>query len=217
MMRRLPLAIDRSTHAVRAVRAVLVGPIQQENLALQYMAAAARRPGTRSSGRLCRARRPRRALRETLLEEPDLVGLGIAFQNDIADYIAFMRALRARGYPRAPHLRRPCAHLLLRGTAARRAGLDTAVRHEGEDTLVEMLDAIAPARRRARSPAWSGARATGSRGAPRTALPDLDTLPGRAGARAPTSVGGIPVEFLITARGCIGECSYCSIAAYTSE
>ena len=30
-------------------------------------------------------------------------------------------------------------------------------------------------------------------------------------------MGGIVVDFLITARGCIGECNYCSIAAYTSE
>ena len=30
-------------------------------------------------------------------------------------------------------------------------------------------------------------------------------------------VGGVVVDFLITARGCVGECNYCSIAAYTSE
>ena len=33
----------------------------------------------------------------------------------------------------------------------------------------------------------------------------------------PYTVGGIVVDFLITARGCIGECNYCSIAAYTTE
>src|SRR5688500_5916915 len=48
MTRHLPLA-RRETEAaeasVRALRVVLIGPIQQENLALQYLAASARRAG----------------------------------------------------------------------------------------------------------------------------------------------------------------------------
>src|SRR6185436_471353 len=83
----------------RPQRAVLVGPIQQENLALQYLAAAARRAGHEAQVVAYSYRSELdQTLRETLAAEPDLVGLGIAFQNNIADYMLLMRALRERGY-----------------------------------------------------------------------------------------------------------------------
>src|SRR5262249_51217792 len=46
---------------------------------------------------------------------------------------------------------------------------------------------------------------------------DLDTLPFARRSPEPYVVGGVTVDFLITARGCVGECNYCSIAAFTSE
>ena len=114
----------RRAHAVPAPqRAVLVGPIQQENLALQYLAAAAR---ARAISREVVAYSYRSDLDAALRQharalEPDLVGLGIAFQNNIDDYIAFLHALRERGY--AGHLTcgRTRADVLPRRAAARRA------------------------------------------------------------------------------------------------
>src|SRR5262245_926036 len=58
-------------------RALLLGPIQQENLALQYLAAAARRAGheARVVAYSYRADLDA-ALRTVLVDPPDLVGLG---------------------------------------------------------------------------------------------------------------------------------------------
>jgi hypothetical protein len=55
------------------------------------------------------------------------------------------------------------------------------------------------------------------KGSVRLAPKSLDHLPVPERSAEPYLVGGITVDFLITARGCVGECNYCSIAAYTSE
>src|SRR5262245_40536071 len=81
------------------MRAVLVGPIQQENLALQYLAAAIERAGHSAHlGGYSYRQDLDRAVDDVLSLEPDLVGLGMAFQNNIADYMAFMSGVRARGF-----------------------------------------------------------------------------------------------------------------------
>jgi radical SAM superfamily enzyme YgiQ (UPF0313 family) len=198
---------------------VLLGPIQQENLALQYLAASARSAGHEATVIAYSYRSDLdSALRETIALEPDLVGLGIAFQNNIEDYLAFMQAIRERGYRGhltcGGHVPTFCYRELLRDVP----GLDTVVRHDGEQTLVEMLDQLG----RGQSPrgilglVWRDGE-TITMGGVRPPVADLDALPKPERSALPYVVGGITVDFLITARGCVGECHYCSIAAYTSE
>ena len=217
-MRRLPLASDERARG-RAQRAVLLGPIQQENLALQYLAAAARKAGHEAQIVPYSYRSDLdAAVRATLERAPDLVGLGIAFQNNIEDYIAFMLELRERGYAGhltcGGHVPTFCYRELLRDVP----GLDSVVRHDGEQTIVAMLDALSRGERPQDMPGlvWRSGE-TASVGPIRPAVSDLDALawPGRS--PDPYTVGGLTVEFVITARGCVGECNYCSIAAYTTE
>jgi len=201
------------------MKAVLVGPIQQENLALGYLASYARARGHDAVTVPYAYRKGLDQTIETVLAEaPDLVGLGIAFQNNVDDYALLLHTRRERGYTghltAGGHVGTFCWEELL----AELPGLDTVVRHDGEDTLVEMLDALA----RGESPrniaglVWrEGDRAV--RGPVRVAAGDLDRLPWPKRSAEPYVVGGMTVDFLITARGCVGECSYCSIAAYTSE
>jgi anaerobic magnesium-protoporphyrin IX monomethyl ester cyclase len=200
-------------------RAVLVGPIQQENLALQYLAASVRRAGHEALLVPYSYRADLDAsVAATLAHEPHLVGLGIAFQNNIEDYIAFMRALRKQGFRGhltcGGHVPTFCYPDLLRDVPE----LDTAVRHDGEQTLVEMLDALGrgEAPRNLAGLVWR--KGHGIEAGPlRPPIIDLDRIPVPGRSSEPYVVGGITVEFLITARGCVGECNYCSIAAYTSE
>jgi len=207
------------TTNTRPLRVVLVGPIQQENLALQYLAASARRAGHEA---IVVAYNDRAdldaAARGVLAHEPDLVGLGIAFQNSIEDYLAFMSALRPRGFRGhltcGGHVPTFCAEELLRDVP----DLDTCVRHEGEETLVEMLAQLArgQAPRGIAGLVWrEGDRVV--EGPVRRPVVELDTLPAPARSEEPYVVGGVTVDFVITARGCVGECNYCSIAAFTSE
>jgi anaerobic magnesium-protoporphyrin IX monomethyl ester cyclase len=216
--KRLPL-LSAAQPAQRPLRILLLGPIQQENLALQYLAAAVRRAG--HEARVI-AYSYRSDLGDTLKAvvdaAPDLVGLGIAFQNNIDDYIECVRALRERGYrghvTAGGHVPTFCYAELLRDLP----GLDTVVRHDGEETLVELLGALS----RGESPrgiaglVWREGNEIVA-GPLRHAAGDLDSLAWPERSALPYTVGGLVVDFLITARGCVGECNYCSIAAYTSE
>lgn len=221
-MRSLPLVDSASrtdAPAAQSRTAVLLGPVQQENLALQYLAAAARRAGHRAHVVAYSYRSDLdEAVNRTLELAPDLVGLGIAFQNNIDDYLELMRVLRERGFAGhvtcGGHVPTFCHEELLH----EQPGLDSVVRHDGEQTLVEMLDALGrgePVRDIA-GLVWRGEHGI-ARGPLRPPAPDLDALAWPERSEESYSVGGLKVEFIIAARGCVGECNYCSIAAYTTE
>ncbi|NUP13607.1 MAG: radical SAM protein [Polyangiaceae bacterium] len=213
------MASDASSTPAVPQRVVLVGPIQQENLALQYLAAAARAAGHEAMVVSYGDRAELdQAVKEVVDRAPDLVGLGMAFQNNIDDYLALMRALRPAGFRGhmtcGGHVPTFCYEELLRDVP----DLDTAVRHEAEQTLVEMLDALAQgsAPRNISGLVWrEGDRVVA--GPVRRPIVDLDSLAPPTRSAEPYVVGGLTVDFLITARGCVGECHYCSIAAFTSE
>jgi anaerobic magnesium-protoporphyrin IX monomethyl ester cyclase len=218
MTKHLPL-LTQMKPAGRPQRVLLLGPIQQENLALQYLAAAARHAGHEVSVVPYSYRSDLdAAVSRILADRPNLVGLGIAFQNNIEDYLSLLRVLRERGYEghvtAGGHVPTFCYAELLRDVP----GLDTVVRHDGEATLVELLGALGRGEPVRDIPGlvWR----EGSEivlGPLRPQGGELDSLPWPERSATPYTVGGFVVDFLITARGCVGECNYCSIAAYTSE
>ncbi len=203
----------------RSLSVVLLGPGQQENLALQYVAASATRAGHRVRVIPYNYRADLDpAVTQALAESPDLIGLGIAFQNNIQDYLVLVRALREAGYrghiTAGGHVPTFCYEELLRDLPE----LDTIVRHDGEDTLVEVLALIANEKpvRDVAGLVWREDDGV-KKGPGRSINFDLDSLAWPCRSEKRYTVGGLTVDFLITARGCVGECNYCSIAAYTSE
>jgi radical SAM superfamily enzyme YgiQ (UPF0313 family) len=203
----------------RALSLVLVGPIQQEPLSLQYLAAAATRAGHRAEVVAYSYRSDLdAAVRAIVARAPDVLGFGLAFQNSIEDYLAIMRAVRPAGFRGhmtcGGHVPTFCWEELLRDVP----DLDTVVRHEGEHTLVEMLAQLGEGRppRDIAGLVWREGGAL-VKGAVRPPEIELDALPVPARSPEPYLVGGLTVDFVITARGCVGECSYCSIAAFGAE
>jgi anaerobic magnesium-protoporphyrin IX monomethyl ester cyclase len=204
---------------VSGLSVVLVGPIQQEPLSLQYLAAALHRAGHRAEVVPYSYRSDLDdAVRAIVERAPDVVGFGLAFQNNIEDYLAIMRAVRPAGFQGhmtcGGHVPTFCWEELLRDVP----DLDTVVRHEGEHTLVEVLDALAAGRppRDIAGLVWREGEAI-VKGAVRPPEVELDVLPVPSRSPEPYLVGGLTVDFVITARGCVGECSYCSIAAFGAE
>ncbi len=202
-----------------SIRLALVGPDQQENLALQYLAAAAEHAGHQAT--LVRFNTPSdldATVSAVLNQSPALVGLGIAFQYSIGDYVELARVLRERGFGGhitcGGHVPTFCHEELLRDAPA----IDSAVRHEGEQTLVEMAGLLAKGELVRGLPGlvWrDGAEVVV--GPPRRPMIDLDALPWPKRRQSPMLVGGVPIAFLLTARGCIGDCAYCSIRAFGRE
>jgi hypothetical protein len=97
-------------------------------------------------------------------------------------------------------------------------GLDTVVRNEGEQTLVELLDRLSQGEPLAGTPGlvW---RENGDAvaGPPRRPVDDLDLLPPPKRRDAALRVGGVPIAFMLMARGCVGDCAYCSIRAFARD
>jgi hypothetical protein len=203
----------------RPQRVALIGPGQQGNLALDYLAAAAEANGHAASVIRFDSRRDiDRCTDDVLTMNPTLVGLGIAFQYAIEDYIALAKKLRLAGFRGhitcGGHVPTFCYRELLTDVPA----IDSVVRHEGEETLKEMLETMSQGSAPSEMPGlvW---REDGqvTVGPPRRPVRDLDTLAPPKRHPRPYVVGGLGTAFLIASRGCVGECAYCSIRAFSRE
>ncbi|MBI4705215.1 MAG: B12-binding domain-containing radical SAM protein [Deltaproteobacteria bacterium] len=196
----------------------LVGPAEQENLALAYLAGAVEQAGYEAHLVPFSSRRDIGAAVAAVIRlSPLIVGLGLSFQYCVEDYLRLVQELRRGGYEGhitcGGHVPTFCYRELLRDAP----GLDTVVRHEGERTVVDMLARLArgaPLRELAGLVWREGGEVVV--GPPGCLCPDLDQLPLPQRRAEPFVVGGMPIAFIITARGCTGECAYCSIGAFVS-
>jgi len=203
---------------VSASHVVLLGPNQQENLALQYLAAAARQAGHEAQlvGFNCRSDTAN-AVRAVAGIGPDVVGIAMQFQHSIDDGLALARALRGAGFTGhltcGGHVATFCYAELLRDGA-----FDSVVRHEGESTFTELLDALSAGKSVAGIAGLAWREHDGVvLGLPRPLVRDLDSLPWPERQPVPYLVAGIPIAFLLTSRGCTETCSYCSISAFSRD
>jgi anaerobic magnesium-protoporphyrin IX monomethyl ester cyclase len=204
---------------MRAQTAVLVGPSLQGNLALEYLGAAAEAAGHRARLVSFDSKAQAAACVRSILElEPDLVGLSIAFQCAVEDHVELARLLRHAGYRGhltcGGHVPTFCYRELLEAAP----GIDSVVRHEGEGTLVELLDALGRGEvpRGLNGLVWrDGAKVEVA--PPRPLLADLDALPTPLRRQRPLVVGGAPIAVMLTSRGCIGECTYCCLRAFGKD
>jgi anaerobic magnesium-protoporphyrin IX monomethyl ester cyclase len=196
----------------------LVGPNQQENLGLQYVASSAERAGYRAELVGFESRRDIPAVVRAALEQrPMAVGLGMAFQYAVSDYLELARALKHAGYAghltAGGHVATFCWRELLDACPA----LDSVVLHEGERPILGLLDRLRQGLPVLGAPGCAsrngGAAELGPPGPP--AL-DLDELAYPKRSKKPYLVAGIPVAFCLTARGCEGDCAYCCVRAFAA-
>ncbi|MGE0787247.1 MAG: radical SAM protein [Sandaracinaceae bacterium] len=203
----------------RRLRVAFVGPIMQENLALQYLSAVVHERGhehvlvgydTRDD--------LGRAAKQIAELEPDLVGIAVPFQFTISDAFAIAGSLRAHGCTAhitcGGHVPTFCYAEMLRDCEA----LDTVVRHEAEETILEMLRHMENGEPLAHIDGlvWreEGEIVVANRRHP---VRHLDEITPPLRPAEPYRVAGVPVAFIVTARGCIGECDYCSIRAFGKD
>lgn len=216
----------------------LVGSEHEENLSLRYLAGALERAGYRpeivvhdgeeASGR---------AVRDILALGPLAVGISVPFQHRAQRMLEVARDLRQHGYEGHVTIGGHFATFEFAAILQDHPSIDSVVRHEGEETLVELCDLLArgeapgaipglvirskAARRAAeiRRLPLSGQTISVSPNddiavGPARPLPRLDSLafPDRRGA--PMEILGVPSSPMIGSRGCYADCSFCCIHAY---
>jgi len=199
-------------------RVVLIGPNRQENLALQYLASSAQVAGHEPHILTCNTRADiAQVTAEVTHLRPEVVGLGVQFQHSIDESLLLARSLRDAGFSGhltcGGHVATFCYAELLRD-----GPFDSIVRHEGEQTLVDLLDALAAGRKAKDIPGlvWRADGAIGM-GPKRPPIRDIDTLPWPQRGQEPYLVAGVPIAFLLSSRGCTDTCSYCSISAFSRD
>lgn len=207
---------------------VLIGAEIEENLALRYLVSACERAGMRAVV-VPFAAEPEiaRVATAALAERPLVIGLSMTFQSRCREFIQLARELRARGFAghltAGGHFATLAAGELLRDVPE----IDSCVRNEGEETLVDLIGVARRAAQRGARPdaaelaAVAGIAARDVDGqvafSPRRRLPPLDRLPWPDRDRPSARTLGVVTATVLGSRGCYAECSFCSIASFARE
>ena len=212
---------------------VLIGAELEENLAVRYLAPPLLNAGhdveiVAYDDPSCQLR----LARELAAKKPDVIGMSVAFQHRLTDFRSLTQTLRSAGLESivvwGGHIPTARAGRILEAYPE----VDFIVRHDGEETLLELVDALEGGALEERE---SGREVAGqlllalkeipglafrlpggkpgmtpARPAPR----DLDEIetPWRQGK--PAHHGGLGFSPILGSRGCWGSCTYCSIQTY---
>lgn len=209
----LPLATpDRMT------RVALVGSEFEENLSLRYLAAAVRAAGHAPAiVPFDRAADRPRVVAEVLALDPMLVGISVPFQHRAPELLGLAEDLRRGGYRGHVCVGGHFATFEYASILSGFRGIDSVVRHEGEETLVALCGLVA-----------GGAPLDGTPGlisrsddrlviGPKRPIPKLDALPFPDRTGTPHDVLGVHCSPILGSRGCYADCSFCCIYAYAEN
>ncbi len=198
------------------MRIVLSGADFEENLGVGMIGAVARDAGHQVFIEPYNHVDEEAGVAERILAlHPDVVGLSIQFQHRSSEFLSLARRLRQRGFEGHVTAGGQFPTLAWRDAVAAQNGLDSIVLHEGEESFVELLEALEAGRRVAEVPGLALLSDDGApmRTAPRRLRDDLDDYPPPLRYRAHGQHYGVPFIPIMGGRGCWGSCSYCSITS----
>ena len=194
---------------------LLTGYEDHENLGLRYVAAYLGAHGVRA-GIEPMTRSSNDALMERIKRDrPKIVGFSLIFQGMFTQFKDLIGRLRDEGIQ---------AHFTMGGhfptidyerTLTLMPGLDTVVRHEGEETLLELYEKIdrPDLWPQIKGLAWRrGGKIAASE--PRPLIENLDLLPFPVRDAGMKTHMGMPAASILSSRGCNFDCSFCSIRRF---
>lgn len=202
------------TRDVDAACVVLVGFEDQDNLGLRYLSSRLKQAGhqtrivTISGG-------PEPVLAAIDELDPHVVGFSLIFQYLVPQFAALLANLRSHGvtahFTMGGHYASFESELLLKAIPE----LDSVVRFEGEDTLLELAE------RTAAQVPWDDVRGLAFRShtgitlsPPRPGRMNLDELPWPDREDIDYSSRQLPTASVLGGRGCPWKCSFCSIITF---
>jgi radical SAM superfamily enzyme YgiQ (UPF0313 family) len=190
---------------------ILIGFLAQANLGLGYLASALREQGYRVEI-INFELEPERVLEMARALRPVVIGFSLIFQFYIERFRSLIQFLRDSGINCHFTIGGHFPTLSYEHTLEFLPEIDSVVRFEGEQTLVELVDCIGTGRdwRSIHGIAFrqNGATVTTPL---RSLLADLDRLPYPDRNFELSSVLGHSIMPILASRGCARTCSFCSI------
>jgi len=198
------------------MRVILVGADLEENLGMCTISAVLSAAGHSVVVLAFNRRAELERLRDDILARaPDVVGLSIQFQHRSFDFLSLSRALRSHGYRGHITCGGQFPSLAYREVLSENHGVDSIVLHEGERTVVELLDALGANRPLSDVAGLAlPSPLAPVRTAPRSLEPDLDVHPMARRYRPHARHFEVPFIPIMGGRGCWGSCSFCSITTF---
>jgi len=192
----------------------LIGYQDQGNLGMGYLSAVLQRRG--HSVLMIDVRDgPEKIAERLVAQQPLVVGFSLIFQVFLPQFRKLARRLRAAGisshFTIGGHFPSLCPDEVLKHFPE----LDSVVRFEGEDTLVDLVDRVLTNRDWRETPGLAFLKdGQIAESEPRALVQDLDSLPYPYRPFEPEQIGGFPTLPLLASRGCARRCSFCSIHTF---
>jgi radical SAM superfamily enzyme YgiQ (UPF0313 family) len=202
---------DRETQRSLDRPVLLIGYLNEANLGLGYLTSVLRQRGYRVEI-VDFELEPEQILEIVKLHQPLLIGFSLIFQFYIERFQALALFLRESGVECHFTIGGHFPSLSYQQTLEFIPELDSVVRFEGEDTLVELVDQLEAGRD------WRHIKGIAFRrhqevvaNPLRPLIEDLDRLPYPERQVDPELVLGHPIVSILASRGCARTCSFCSI------
>src|SRR5215469_15144999 len=203
------IRLSRKTDTQPAV--MLVGFLGQENLGLGYLASVLRDAD-------CRVEvvdfewEAEKILAKALALDPIVIGFSLIFQFYIERFHSLIQLLRQNGISCHFTMGGHFPSLSCRQTLEFIPELDSVVRFEGEETLLDLVNCLADGNDWKEVPGIAFRQDGGIKINPeRPLIADLDSLPYPERGFKPTQIMGRTATPILASRGCIRRCSFCSI------
>jgi radical SAM superfamily enzyme YgiQ (UPF0313 family) len=215
---RSPFAGSPQKEVVMSRAVALIGAEFEENLSLRYLAAALGNAGFEAILiPFHEAAWTDEVVERIVALDPLAVGISIPFQLRAREFLNLARALRAAGSKThivaGGHFATFEFDNILRDFPA----VDSIVRHEGEQTLVELCSRLRDGEPIDGIPGTLTRGPDGVVNGGTRRLAPLDELPFPDRRGEPHQVMGVPVSPIVGSRGCYADCAFCCIYAYAEN
>jgi radical SAM superfamily enzyme YgiQ (UPF0313 family) len=200
---------------IQPIDALFIGFESQENLGLRSITALLKKEGFRIALEPYKPGDPSNVIDAVKTYAPRLIGFSIIFQFTLNKFAELVAILRKSGV--AAHFTVGGHFPSLRPKEVLNAlpQVDSVVRFEGEFTVVELL------RKLYQPESWHAIDGLAFRrgseivlNTPRELISDLDSLPPPTRSQPHFLTRGIRVASMLASRGCLYNCSFCSIRQF---
>jgi anaerobic magnesium-protoporphyrin IX monomethyl ester cyclase len=207
-------SLDPTVRLGETAEIALIGYQDQGNLGMGYLSAVLQRRG--HTVLMIDVRNGLEKIAKQLVaQQPLVVGFSLIFQVFLPQFRKLARGLRTAGinshFTIGGHFPSLCPDEVLKHFPE----LDSVVRFEGEETLVDLVERLLSKQDWRKTPGLAflkDGQVTESE--PRALVEDLDSLPYPYRPFEPEQIGGFPTLPLLASRGCARRCSFCSIHTF---